>query len=193
MFLNFLQKKSGAAKERRQGQAIDKAMNYCPGCGDEFRSDIDSCPVCRLVLRRGQELLAESEAREADWAGRDMNISPEEELVALRQGPLLELKALRRLLAAERVPALLSGDPAGGCRRGCGGPVLSLLVRVVDLPLATRVATADFLRTTAMDDDQLLRASTVIADQAAEMLCPACGGRFPASVGACPDCGLCLD
>ncbi len=189
MLRKFFQNRGDAAGRRAdvgQVRGIDPSMNYCPGCADEFRPRVDYCPLCRLPLRGGEEVLAEAKARETQLAARSMVLIPGEELVLLRQAPILELKGLRQLLAREGIPALLSSDEAG-CGRGCGGAGVQLLIREADISRATRILAREFLA-----DEENEATATVLVDQSVETLCPACQCRFPTSVGACPECGLCF-
>lgn len=197
MFLKFFGKKSKksdlAVIDRAVvSHGVDTGMNYCPTCGDEYRTDIASCAVCDVALVSGIEKLAEMQAAQQAMGERSMDISPEDELVNIRKGPLKDMKALRRLLAAERIPALLAGD-AGGCARGCGGPELYLQIKKSDTALAADVLSRDFIRSTALNTYDLSNAQAVFNPLDAETVCPACGCRFSPTVGACPECGLCFE
>jgi hypothetical protein len=196
MFLKFFQGKKpsveGAAVQAGRVRGIDMEMKYCPVCQDEYRSDISVCAVCGAALRSGAEYLAQKSAREQALAGRSMDLNPEEEMVDLRRAPLQEVKALQKILAAERIPAVISGDEAG-CGKGCRGPEMHLLIRSSDLPAATAILTKEYIKSTALESHDLRQARAVLDDQNPETLCPACGCRFPTTVGACPECGLCFD
>ncbi|HAM58636.1 MAG TPA: hypothetical protein DCQ64_25780 [Candidatus Rokubacteria bacterium] len=117
-----------------------------------------------------------------------MDISPEDDLVNIRKGSLHDMKQLRRVLAAERIPALIAGDES--CGRGCCGPELLLQIKRVDVDEALKVLAKDFIKSTCLDSYDLSNAQAVFDHQAAETVCPACGCRFSPTVGACPDCGL---
>jgi hypothetical protein len=196
MFLKFFRGKKasseGDAVPAGRVRGIDLEMNYCPACQDEYRSDIAVCAVCGAALRSGSEYLAQQSAREQALAGRSMVLNPEEELVDLRRAPLQEVKALQNILAAERIPAVISGDEAG-CGKGCRGPEMHLLIRASDLAAATAILTREYIKSTALESHDLRQARAVLDDQHPETLCPACGCRFPTTVGACPECGLCFD
>lgn len=197
MFLKFFGKKSEKTDRppAEQGaivDGIDQEMNYCPLCKDEYRSDISHCGVCKVPLINGREKLAQVREKNQAMANRSMQILPTDELVNIRKGPLKDMKTLQRVLAQERVPALLAGDE-GGCAKGCCGPELYLQIKKEDLPLAMEVLARDFIKSTALDSHDLMHATAVFDQHAAETVCPACGCRFSPTVGACPECGLCFE
>jgi hypothetical protein len=197
MFLKFFGKKSGKNDQSGIDKAalaygIDTEMNYCPSCDDEYRSDISNCVACNIALISGPEKLARIKAVQEAFGERSMDISPEDGLVNIRKGPLKDMKALQKILAAERIPAVLAGDE-GGCAKGCGGPELYLQIKKNDIEMATEVLTRDFIRTTALDTNDLRNAQAVFNPLDAETVCPACGCRFSPTVGACPECGLCFE
>jgi hypothetical protein len=197
MFLKFFGKKSqkNSRPPAEQGaivDGIDQEMNYCPLCKDEYRSDISHCGVCKVPLINGREKLAQVREKHQALAKRSMQILPTDELVNIRKGPLKDMKTLQRVLAQERVPALLAGDE-GGCAKGCCGPELYLQIKKEDLPLAMEILARDFIKSTALDSHDLMHATAVFDQLAAETVCPACGCRFSPTVGACPECGLCFE
>lgn len=197
MFLKFFSKKSAteediSAENRGLAHGIDCDMNYCPSCGDEYRADIDHCAVCRIPLINGREKLAKVTKRQKALRARSMEIMPEDELVSIRKGALNDMKYLQKLLAKERVPAILAGDN-GSCGKSCCGPEMHLQIKKEDLPAATEVLTRDFIRSTALSSHDLSNARAVFDPLAAETVCPACGCRFSPTVGACPECGLCFE
>ncbi len=196
MFLKFFGKKSAKTGSSTSGgglvHGIDCEMNYCPSCGDEYRVDITLCGMCKIPLISGREKLAMVLAREEALGERSMEILPEDELVNIRKGPLNDMKNLQKLLALERVPAILAGDE-GGCAKGCCGPELYLQIKKEDLQMATEVLARDFAKSTALDSHDLSNAAAVFDQQATETVCPACGCRFSPTVGACPECGLCFE
>ena len=197
MFLKFFAKKPGRNDQGVIDRAtifhgIDTEMNYCPSCGDEYRADIATCAVCDIALVSGAEKLAGMQAAEQAMGERSMDIAAEDELVTVRKGPLKDMKALRKLLAAERIPALLAGD-ADGCGKGCCGPELYLQIKKSDTALAADVLRREFIRSTALDTYDLSTAQAVFNPLDTETVCPACGCRFSPTVGACPECGLCFE
>ncbi len=196
MFLKFFSKKNPASEESRESvstfHGIDHEMNYCPSCKDEYRPDISYCGTCGIPLVSGRLEMERVKAEQAALDGRSMEILVTDELVNIRKGPLKDMKSLQKLLASERVPSVLAGEP-GGCTKGCGGPELVLQIKKEDIPIATEVLTRDFIKSTALDSHDLMHATAVFDQQAAETVCPACGCRFSPTVGACPECGLCFE
>lgn len=96
---------------------VDIEMGYCPYCGDEYRAGIGRCAVCGVKLISGSQRLKELQILEKEQAARSMDIGPDDDLVAIRNGKLKDLKPLQRLLALEVIPSQLVGE-AGGCSRG---------------------------------------------------------------------------
>ena len=140
----------------------------------------------------GQEKLANIVKAQEALGERSMDISPEDELVNIRKGPLKDMKTLQKLLALERIPAILAGDE-DGCAKGCCGPELYLQIKKEDMQVATEVLARDFIKSTALDSHDLSNAAAVFDHLASETACPACGCRFSPTVGACPECGLCFE
>lgn len=197
MFLKFFGKKSEKSSESpshkgRLVRGIDTEMNYCPSCGDEFRADILSCGICNQALMSGRDKLQMVMQKEEAKSTRSMEIFPEDELVNIRKGPVKDIKSLQKLLAQERIPAIIAGDESS-CKKGCCGPELFLQIKKEDIPAATKVLARDFMKSTALDSHDLLRADAVFDHLAAETVCPACGCKFSPTVGACPECGLCFE
>lgn len=193
MFLKFFRKKTEKGEgdgPQRPGPAhgIDPEMYYCPACGAEYRLDLPTCPTCLLPLAKGSERLAQVVREQEQRAGRG-ELGPDDKLVSLRTGPLSDMKYLQRILAKDAIPALVVGDPAG-CGQGCKGPEMYLRIREEDVDAALAILARDFVRTTALDSDDLRHAHAVFDPLAAETLCPACGCTFSPSIGACPECGL---
>ncbi len=193
MFLKFFKKKSGqreADEAKRAGpvQGIEPEMFYCPSCGAEYRLDLPACVTCMIPLTKGSEKLAQVVREQELRAGR-RDLAPDEKLVSLRKGPLPDMKYLQKILAKDAIPALVVGDP-GGCGRGCKGPEMYLQIREEDVEAALAILAKDFVRTTALDSDDLRHAHAVFDPLAAETVCPACGCTFSPTIGACPECGL---
>lgn len=195
MFLKFFGKKKSADSVSDNGgelvHGIDPEMNYCPDCEDEFRGDIVKCPTCDVVLMTGEEKIQHVSAEKESSNLRTMDISADDELVSIRKGPLKDVKGLKRILAAERIPAILAGDE-GGCAKGCCGPEMYLQIRKEDMDAAETVLARDFVKNTALNIDDLKHADVIFDERAAETVCPACGCKFSPTVGACPECGLCF-
>ena len=197
MFLKFFSKKSGnndesSASDGGLVHGIDREMNYCPSCGDEYRADISRCGACDILLISGREKLDRIMETQEVLGQRSMDISPEDELVNIRKGPLKDMKNLQKLFAVERIPAILAGDE-GGSAKGCCGPELYLQIKKEDLQIATEILAKEFIKSTALDSHDLSNADAVFNHLDAETVCPACGCRFSPTVGACPECGLCFE
>jgi transposase-like protein len=197
MFLKIFGKKSEKNNESQTDRGaivhgIDHEMNYCPSCKDEYRAGISHCAVCNTPLISGREQLERVREKQQALAERSMEILITDELVNIRKGPLKDMKTLQRLLANERIPAILAGDE-GGCAKGCCGPELYLQIKKDDIPVATEVLTREFIKSTALDSHDLMNATAVFDHLATETVCPACGCRFSPTVGACPECGLCFE
>jgi hypothetical protein len=189
-----------AAKEKRADESvstrlidgIDREMNYCPNCGDEYRGDIDDCALCGIELISGEQKITLAQRHMENLLQRSMEINPGDALVSIQKGPLKDIKSLQRVLAKQRIPSIIAGDE-NNCSRGCCGPEMFLQIRENDLESAQAVLAMDFMVTTAVDPQDLKYAELVFDQQAAETTCPACGCRFSPSVGACPECGLCFE
>lgn len=196
MFLKFFgKKKAGDIAVQDGGElvnGIDPEMNYCPSCSDEFRSDIVTCPICDVELLNGRERIELDSAQNESFYSRTMDISSEDELISIRKGPLKDVKLLQKILAKERIPAILAGDEAS-CGKGCCGPEMILQIRAEDTEAAADVLAQDFVKSTALNINDLKHADVVFDQQATETVCPACSCKFSPTVGACPDCGLCFE
>lgn len=195
MFLKFFGKKKSAGQIEKNNAplvyGIDPEMNYCPDCEVEFRSDIHKCPSCDVPLITGKEKIQLQAAQNESFSTRSMEIVPGDELVSIRKGPLKDIKILQKILATERIPSIIAGDE-GSCGKGCCGPEMYLQIRNADSEAATVVLARDFVKTTAVNIEDLKHADVVFDERAAETVCPACGCRFSPTVGACPECGLCF-
>lgn len=195
MFLKFFgKKKSADSVSQNDGKlihGIDPEMNYCPECEVEFRGDIIKCPTCDVVLMTGDEKIERKIAEVSSSHLRSMDISPDDELISIRKGPLKDVKSLQRILASKRIPSILAGDE-GTCGKGCCGPEMILQIKSEDLDEAEGVLARDFVKSTALNIEDLKHADVIFDERAAETVCPACGCTFSPTVGACPECGLCF-
>lgn len=194
MLLNFFRRKSDknlvdADQRPRLVNGIDREMYYCPSCGDEYQPGVANCVSCRVPLVSGDEKISRLAGQEERIAQRSMELSPEDDMVSLRKGTLSDVKYFRKVLARERIPALIAGDEAS-CGRSCCGPEMLLQIRREDVDAALEILAKDFIKSTALDSHDLSNAHAVFDHQAAETVCPACGCRFSPTVGACPECGL---
>lgn len=169
---------------------IDPELKYCVRCNDEYMPQIETCGVCGMKLLSGQEMLAREEARNRKLASRASRITADEDLVSIRQGPLPDVKGMEGLLQSEGIPTLLIGDESS-CGKGCGCATSFILqVRREDAQDALQVLAEEFRRSTALDSHDITHTDSVFNPLAPEVVCPACGYRFPPAAGACPDCGL---
>lgn len=96
---------------------IDIEMRYCPQCGDEYRPDIDQCVTCNVALIDGSQKLEAAKKQHQEFYSRSMEIGEDEPRAAIRGGKLRDLKPIQRMLAEQRIPALITGE-AAGCQRG---------------------------------------------------------------------------
>jgi len=196
MLGKFFRSKAGGSDRQQPPRAglvrgVDPEAKYCLRCGDEYRADMTNCAVCGDTLVTGVDKLAGLDAEAAQFAGRSMEISAADELIGARKGGVREIKELQKLLAAERIPSIISSDEKN-CSKGCCGPEMYLLIRKADLEAATKVLTREYVRTTALDSHDLSFGRARQGDGRETLHCPACGCVFSETVGACPDCGLCF-
>lgn len=101
----------GASSHDGAPEELEK-FKYCPTCKEEFRFEFSLCPSCKVTL---VESLGQSEEdffaqRKNDPA--NMAISAADELVAVQQGPLIELKRLKAVLERAGVPSLFYVESA---------------------------------------------------------------------------------
>jgi hypothetical protein len=186
MFWNKRKKKKICAPETA---GVDREMNYCPACGDEFRADITRCVSCEITLITGEEKLAAVQKQQELMNNRSMEISADDELVALRKGGLHDMKQLQALLAGDRIPAILAADET--CGKGCCGTEMYLQIRKSDVDAAMIVLSREYIRNTALESHDLSHADAVFVQEADSNVCPACGCRFTALEEMdCPGCGL---
>ncbi len=170
-------------------------FKYCPSCGDEFRVEFTSCSTC-------DKPLIDAAARDGGTRvmpdGQEAVLSPAEltaadNLISIRQGPLMEMKRVQRLLESQGVASLIAGDGpdcTGGC---CASSSFVLQVKEEDRARTGSILAEDFRRLTALDSHQpSVRSDVVIDERVAETRCPACGFPFAAQEQCCPECGLCF-
>ncbi|CAK8721882.1 DUF2007 domain-containing protein [Candidatus Electronema halotolerans] len=173
-------------------RTIDPELKYCPQCGDEYRVEIDRCAVCAVTLLDGQSLLEQQRLAEAKKGSRRLPLSPNDELVSISKGAMVEMRHLQALLERQGIPSLVVNEE-GSCRSSCcGGPSLTVQVRAADLEDVQAFMVQDHIRSTALHEHDLGGAGAVFDTAADTAVCPACGCTFPTSQNACPDCGLCF-
>jgi len=170
---------------------IDDALKYCPECHDEYRAEIESCASCGVTLLSGTAMRALVGEQQQRLAGRSMEIDPDEELVDVRKGPVLEMKELQKILADNHLPSLTVKD-VGGCGQGCCGSELLLRVRLTDVQEVMAVLAEENARSTVLSEYDMSLADSVYNTHAEEATCPACGCTFATTSATCPDCGLCF-
>ena len=192
IFSFFKKKTEQADPVARAVAGIDPDLQYCPSCGGEFRADITRCAVCQVDLISGVQQLALVQGRDQQKFNRSMEITAGDKLVTLRKGQIQDMKYFQKLLADERIPAVIGGE-ADGCRKGCrGGPDLDLQIREADIQAAMAVLANDFKKSTALDDHDLSHLHAAFDPRATKTVCPACGSQFAPTTTTCPECGLCF-
>jgi hypothetical protein len=170
---------------------IEPEMRYCPQCQDEYRPGILVCAACGVELLSGvqmQELLDRKRGRSA---GRAAAITPEDELIDIIKGKIINVKSVQALLSREGIPSLIAGD-SSSCGKGCGGTDVRLQVRKTDLPDAMAVLAREHVQTTGLTDHDTTLVDAVYDPEAGAATCPACGCTFSTANNTCPDCGLCF-
>jgi hypothetical protein len=168
---------------------IDPELRYCPRCGDEYRAHVTTCAACSIDLLSGKQMLA-LQAERQQRRSRTLDIHPDEPVVTVRKGPLLQIKALRAILLDRGLPSLVVKESGGAC--GCHGPELLLQVRESDLPDVMTELAEEYRQSTGLADHDTCFAGAVYNAEVAEAVCPACGCLFATRLTACPDCGLCF-
>ncbi|MCA1766159.1 MAG: hypothetical protein LC633_07950 [Desulfobulbaceae bacterium] len=134
-------------------------------------------------------MLAEKEKQQRKIMERGGELTADDELVAVRSGPLAEMKGYEQVLAKERISAMLTGDESS-CGKGCCGGNCNLVVRREEARDAVMIIEAE-IRRTAVIDTVAGSAESVFDPLSAENICPACGHGFSGGT-ECPDCGLCF-
>jgi len=171
---------------------VELDLKYCPNCNDEYRAEIEKCAVCEVVLITGAQKIEMEEERQKRLQNRTAELSPDDDLAALRRGPLTDMRHLANLLAGENIGSLLLGDEKS-CGQSCCPSVYTLLVKREDGMEALNIIEEEHKRTTGLQDHEHSTADTVFNPEAGEACCPACGHTFSTAGTACPDCGLNFD
>ena len=166
---------------------IDAELQYCPRCGDEYLAEMHTCAACAVVLVSGQALLA---AATTQAPAQMVEIGADEPVVALRSGPLAQMKELLAALRKRGVAGRICKPEGSAC--GCKGPEVALEVRQAEAQAAMAILAEEYWRTTGLEEHDTRFVGAVFDDQAEETLCPACGTRFSTAETTCPDCGLCF-
>ena len=170
---------------------IEPDLKYCPSCNDEYRAEILTCVDCNIELITGTQMKELEELKEKKKAGRTMLISPDDELVSIRKGPVIQMKELQIMLERNGIPSLAVNDDKS-CGQGCCGSDMIVQVRMSDVQEVMSILEQDHVRSTGLEEHDTSHAGAVFNTAAENAICPACGHNFPTTQGTCPDCGLCF-
>jgi ribosomal protein L37E len=168
---------------------IDPDLKYCPECNDEYRAEIEKCAACGIDLITGLQKIEMEEERQKRLEGRKTELSPDDDLVAIRRGPLADMRHLSDLLKGENIGTLLAGDD-NSCSKSCCPSVYDLLVKREDGMDALHIVEDEHKRVTGLAQHENANGDTVFNPHENEAQCPACGHSFPTTKTTCPDCGL---
>lgn len=168
---------------------VEPDLKYCPQCNDEYRAEIEKCAACGIELITGRQKMEMEEVLRKKLESRTAELSPDDDLVTLRRGPLSEMRRLAMLLNDEKIGTLLAGDEKT-CSQSCCPTVYDLLVKREDGMEAFNIIEEEHKRTTGLTYHEHPDADIVFNPEAGEACCPACGHRFPTTGTTCPDCGL---
>ena len=105
----FNRRRAAAQNSEADGSGFEEQCNYCPQCGEAYRAEIEHCAACSVRLISGSEKLTLEGRRESAPSPHAMEISADDELVAIQHGKLGQLKPLQQLLKADHVPSILGG------------------------------------------------------------------------------------
>ncbi|XOF34923.1 MAG: hypothetical protein ACL93V_06435 [Candidatus Electrothrix sp. YB6] len=169
-------------------RSIETDLNYCPNCHDEYRADITACAACGIALISGEEMLAAQQRQER--GRRDMILHPDDEMVTIRKGPVIQMKDFQVMLKREGFPSLAVSEDSS-CRQGCGTNLL-VQIRKSDLQEVMAILERDHIRSTGLEEHDLSTAGAVFDTDAEQATCPACGHSFSTTETSCPECGLCF-
>ena len=174
---------------------IEPDLKYCPECNDEYRADIEKCAACGVDLITGMQKIEMAEARQKKLESRTTELSPDDDLVAMRRGPLPEMRHLAALLDVENIGTAMIGDmkTCAKDRFGnstCCPSLYNLLVKKEDGMEALQIIEEDHKKTTALAHHENANGDAIFNPDAGEAQCPACGHAFPTTQTTCPDCGL---
>ena len=170
---------------------IEPNLKYCPNCKDEYRAEIVTCASCDIELLTGLQMREIVDRQQAKRADISMEISPDDELVDVRKGPILQIKELQAVLERKNIPSIAHSED-DGCGKGCCGTNLLLRVRMDDIKDVIAVLEQEHIRSTGLSGHDISQAGTVFNTAAEKAACPACGCIFSTRNSTCPDCGLCF-
>ncbi len=170
---------------------IDPELKYCPSCNDEYRAEITTCVACAVELLSGIQMQELVEQKQQKKASRNMTLNPDDEMVNIRKGPVMQMKELQFMLERKGIPSLAVKD-GSNCGKGCCGTDLIVQVRMSDVQEVLAILEQDHVQSTALSDHDTTHTGAVFNTAAENATCPACGCSFPTSQAECPDCGLCF-
>jgi len=170
---------------------IDPELQYCPQCQDEYRAGIVECASCEVELISGSKMIEAQERKARRLAQRSMEITPDDELVDIIKGPVLNIKQVQSRLAGEGIPSIVAGD-SKSCGKGCCGSEVRLQARMTDVQDIMAFMAREHMQTTGLADHDTSYADAVFDASAMDSTCPACGCSFSPKNKICPDCGLCF-
>ncbi len=173
---------------------IDPDLKYCPECNDEYMAEIENCAACAVELITGQQKIEMKEARQKKLASRTAELSPDDDLVALRSGPLPEMQHFVGLLNDENIGIALIGNMKS-CGKDRFGNILptptsyNLMVKREEAREALHIIEEEHKKATGLVHHESVN-DVIFNPQASEAQCPACGHAFSTTQTTCPDCGL---
>jgi len=170
---------------------VEPDLQYCPQCHDEYRAGIEKCAECGVELLSGQRMLEILEQQNGSAAKRSTPISPDDELVDVIKGQIINVKNVQALLKSEGLATIIAGDSAS-CGKGCCGPEVMLRVRKDDLREVMQVLSMEHAHSTGLFDHDTSYVDSVYNTESREAVCPACGSSFSTGSNTCPECGLCF-
>jgi len=168
---------------------IDPDLKYCPECDDEYRAEIEKCAACGIDLITGQQKIEKEEVRRKMLEARSTELSPDDDLVAIRRGPLADMRHLADLLHNENIGTLLAGDD-NSCGQRCCPSVYNLLVKREDGMDALHIVEEEHKKVTGLAHHEGTNGDAIFNPHENEAKCPACGHSFSTTQTECPDCGL---
>lgn len=171
-------------------ERFDPELQYCPRCHDEYRAGILTCAACGIGLLSGQAMRDRQNKETQQSSARSRDIAPDEAVLTVRKGPVLQIKALQAYLLLQGIPSLALKEHGASC--GCRGSELALQVRESDLAEVMVALEQEYRESTGVAEHDTRFSDAVFDAGVAEAVCPACGCRFSTCLTVCPDCGLCF-
>ncbi len=170
---------------------IDPELKYCPNCDDEYRAEITSCADCDVVLISGQKILDVECDKNLKKSSRNMVLNPDDEMVSIRKGSVIEMKEFQIMLKRRGIPSLAVTED-GSCGQGCCGANILVQIRRSDAEEVMALLDQEHVRSTGLEGYDMSTAGSVFNTDAEHAVCPACGHNFSTAESVCPDCGLCF-